>query len=94
MSKHIVTLNRNEKDYMVKFNNGQEDLSIAFNVCDFARREPADGKRDYANLLSGGEIQGDYKHLTSDLIEDVKVELLGNSPSNLQTPNDPTSASS
>jgi len=77
---------------MVKFNNGQEDLSIAFNVCDFARREPADGKRDYANLLSGGEIQGDYKHLTSDLIEDVKVELLGNSPSNLQTPNDPTSA--
>jgi hypothetical protein len=62
---------------VVKFNNGQEDLSIAFNVCDFARREPADGKRDFANLLSGGEIQGDYKHLTSDLIEDVQVELLG-----------------
>ena len=61
---------------MVKFNDGQEDLTIAFNVCDFAKREPSDGKRDFANLLSGGEVQGDYKHLTSDNIEDVEVELL------------------
>lgn len=60
----------------MKFNDGEEDKTIAFNVCDHAKREPSDGKKDFANLLAGGKVTGDYKHLTSDNIEDVQVDLL------------------
>ena len=53
-------------------------MSIAFNICDFANREPSDGKRDFANILAGGgKFSGHYTHLTSESIDDVKVELLG-----------------
>ena len=64
---------------MVLYNDGEEERSIAFNVCDHAEREPSDGKNDFANILSGGKNTGDYKHLTSSDIADVKVELLGKS---------------
>lgn len=60
-------------DYMVQFDDGQEKASIAFNVCDFAKRKHPDNKPDFANLLLGDAASGAYKHLTSDNIEDVKV---------------------
>lgn len=58
---------------MVQFDNGSEKASIAFNICDHAKRVHPDGKRDFANLLVG---QDKYKHLTSDNIEDVHVSFL------------------
>jgi len=60
----------------VKFSTGQDEASIAFNVCDLAKRTGHDGSEVFANMLVGTSTAGQWKHLTSDNMLDVEVELL------------------
>ena len=54
--------------------------SLAFNVCSLTARKATDGQRDFANVKVGaaeGSAAPEFKHLTSDSIDEVKVEILG-----------------
>jgi hypothetical protein len=45
--------NYDDQDYEVKFSDGTDEASIAFNVCDHTKREAHDGQEDFANMLLG-----------------------------------------
>lgn len=62
-----------DNDYEVTYNDGQGEVSINFNICEYNARQCPDGQQDYANSINSNNT---CNHLSSSDISDVQVELI------------------
>jgi len=59
-------------DYSVAYNNGNGNVSIDFNICDYTYRQCPDKGNTFVNIINENNT---CTHLSSNDISDVKVDL-------------------
>ena len=72
----IIALNlavRAEGDYEVTYSDGDEDVTIYFNICEYTINKCSDDASDYANQINSNNT---CEHLSSDSINEQTVALL------------------
>jgi hypothetical protein len=58
---------------MVRYNNGRGNVSIAFNLCDFAQRTCSDQYADFVNVVNENMT---CNHASSQSLSEVGVSLI------------------
>ena len=62
-----------EGDYSIAYNNGKGNVSIDFNICEYAFRKCPDAADDFANIINENNT---CNHLSNDAIAQVGVSLI------------------
>jgi hypothetical protein len=67
---------RTQGDYIVNYNNGKHDVSIEYNICDYAMRKGPDNGtlKDFANMNISSTNQ--FFHISTSSLTEVGVSLI------------------
>jgi hypothetical protein len=71
-----IKTNRSQGDYIVQYNNGKGNISIAFNICEYAQRTCPDVVADYANIINENNT---CNHISSKSLSEVGVNFIDSS---------------
>jgi hypothetical protein len=57
----------------VSYNNGKGNVSINFNICEYAQRTCPDGYADFANVINENNT---CSHMSSASMSEIDVDLI------------------